>query len=304
MTETTTCPTCAASLPAAAAFCTNCGTKLTPAPPPLPDPTVVGGPMPTDPPQAFQAPPTSVTPPPPPAEPSPTGSMPWQPADDPNSPWAQTPTEPATPTQAQTPGGPPTETNVPAWVHAAQALTTTPPAPPAPPTAVTGAGFPPPATAPASSPNAGGSPAGAILALIGGVLTLVGTFLPWVTNNLSDAGLSGWDLTSGSKGFLLPDGSLLTFDSPDPYALLALGALALFVGVMSFGPATRKVARVLAVVSGLVVITLLVRDWMSLAQVVTDQAPTSFEVSSAFGFYVTIAGGAITALSALMPSKR
>lgn len=161
-----------------------------------------------------------------------------------------------------------------------------------------------PTPAPAADGVSGGSPVGAILALVGGVLTLVGTFLPWVTSNLSDAGLSGWDLTSGDKGFRLPDGSLLTFESLDPYALLVLGALSLFIGVMSFGPATRKPARALAVVAGLAVIGFLVRDWTSLAGVVSDEAPVGFEVESAIGFYLAIAGGGLTALSALMPAKQ
>ncbi len=52
MTDTTTCPTCAATLPAAAVFCTNCGARLggappvpasAPPPPPV-DPTRVDNP--------------------------------------------------------------------------------------------------------------------------------------------------------------------------------------------------------------------------------------------------------------------
>jgi hypothetical protein len=300
VTDTTTCPTCAATLPAAAVFCTNCGARLggappvpasAPPPPPV-DPTRVDNPGLTDPTQAYAAPPPAPGALPfAPAPPPPAPSAPWQPASDTSGPWAGAPT------------APPAPADTPAWVHAAQALST---APPPPTTAVPPVGgFGGPASAPAPGPGGspGGSPAGAILALVGGVLTLVGTFLPWVTNNLTDAGLSGWDLTSGDKGFRLPDGTLLTFESLDPYVLVALGALSLFVGVMSFGAATRKVARLLAVVSGLAVIGLLVRDWTSLASVVSDKAPVGFEVESAIGFYLAIAGGGLTALSALMPSK-
>lgn len=297
MTDTTTCPTCSATLPAAAAFCTNCGARLgaaTTAPPPPVDPTRVDGPPLTDATQAFPAPPAPpIAPPPPPIAPPPppTGSSaPWQPAADPAGPWSEPATAPTPPADA------------PAWVQAAQALSTAPPPPTTAGPPIAGApapGIEGPRPAGASE----GSPVGAILALVGGVLTLVGTFLPWVTSNLSDAGLSGWDLTSGDKGFRLPDGSLLTFESLDPYALVALGALSLFVGVMSFGGATRRVARILAVGTGVAVIALLVRDWTSLAAVVSDKAPVGFEVESAIGFYLAIAGGGLTALSALMPAK-
>jgi len=291
VSDTINCPNCAASLPMAAAFCTNCGNRMaSPSPPPPPvtsppplppldDPTMVNGVAVSDPTQAFPAaPPIGTAPPPPP-------SAPWQPAADTSNTWA--------PDQSTQPPAP-----VPAWVQAAQSLASSPQPPTAPP---------PPSSSPAAgtgrSGTGGGSPLGAILALVGGVLTIVGTFLPWVTNNLSDAGLSGFDLTAGDKGFLLPDGTMLTFESPDPYALVALGALALLIGVMSFGATTRKVGRILAVVGGVAVIGLLVRDWMSLAQVVSDNAPASFEIRSAIGFYLAIAGGGLTALSALMPSK-
>jgi len=54
---------------------------------------------------------------------------------------------------------------------------------------------------------------------------------------------------------------------------------------------------------GLGIIGYIIRDWTSLASVVQEKAPSSFEVSSDIGFYLTIAGGALVLLSALMPSQ-
>lgn len=293
MSDTTTCPVCSTNLPGVAAFCTNCGTRLTPAeapaaPPPLPiDPTRVDDPAMNDATQAFPV----AAPPAPPIAPPPL------PASDQSSPWQPSP--PSTGQWAPGPVDNPPAPEVPSWVQAAQSLSTAPP-PPAAPAPPYGTAAP---TTPAAGKAGGGSPLGALLAMVGGVLTIVGTFLPWVTGNLSDSGLSGWDLTSGDKGFLMSSGSLLTFESADPYALIALGVLALILGALSFGGATRRLARVAAVLVGIGILGLMVRDWTSLAAVVSDQAPADFSVSSAIGFYVAIAGGAVVAISALMPSK-
>jgi len=144
---------------------------------------------------------------------------------------------------------------------------------------------------------------GAALAVLGGILTVVGIFMPWVKSNLSDNGLSAWDLTSGDKGFRLPDGALLTFESLDPYVILALGAGALLIGVLALSGSSRSLSKVLGAVVGLGIIGYIIRDWTSLASVVQEKAPSSFEVSSDIGFYLTIAGGALVLLSALMPSQ-
>lgn len=298
MSDTITCPNCSATLPSAAAFCTTCGTRVAqaaPAPPPaaappMPgpatfappvDPTRVDGPPAGDPTQVFGAAPAA--PPPPPT------SAPWQPAESsaPAGAWSA----PAPPTSAPPsaygapPAAPTTPTGqIPAWS----------------PTNWEGA---PQASGQAVKTKQSGSPIGAVLAILGGILTIVGIFLPWVTSNLSDAGLSGWDLTSGEKGFRLPDGALLTFDSMDPYALLVIGVLALGTGVLALQGGSRNLSRVLGVVLGVLVIGYMVRDWTSLADVVETEAPASFEVSSGIGFYLTIAGGALVILSALMPSQ-
>lgn len=283
MSDTITCPNCTATLPSAASFCTSCGTRLAQAPPaPSPaDPTQVGTPGLQDPTQVFSPP---------------ASSTPWQPApgDAPPPPpipaggWAPPP-PPGAP-----PASPPTTDQQPAWVQAAQSLSSTPPP-------AAGWGTTPEPQAPRPAPA--GSPLGAALALLGGVLTLVAIFLPWVTSNLSDAGLSGWDLTSGDKGFRLPDGSLLTFESLDPYALLIIAAAGIFTGIMAFGGNTRGLSRVLGVVLGVAVIGFMVRDWTSMADVVKDKAPADFRIESAIGFYLALAGGALLAVSAAMPNK-
>src|SRR5690606_31459662 len=83
----------------------------------------------------------------------------------------------------------------------------------------------------------------------------------------------------------------------------AIGALALFAGVMALGGGTRTVSRVLGVVLGLAVIGLMIRDWTSMADLVQREAPATFEIESAIGFYLTIAGGALLLVSAVMPGK-
>ena len=140
------------------------------------------------------------------------------------------------------------------------------------------------------------------MAALGGLLTLVGLFLPWVKSGSSDAGLSGWDLTSGNKGFLT-DSGMLTFESMDPYILLVLAVGGLITALLAFSAGTRSTSRILGVVAGVGIIGLMIRDWTSLANVVETKAPSTFEVSSAIGFYLAIAGGALVLLSALMPSQ-
>lgn len=134
-------------------------------------------------------------------------------------------------------------------------------------------------------------------------MTLVGLFMPWVKSGSSSAGLSGWDLTSGDKGFLT-DSGMLTFESPDPYVILVLAVGALITGLLAYSGGTRNLSRILGVVLGVGIIGLMIRDWSSLANVVETQAPSTFEVSSDIGFYLAIAGGALVILSAAMPAKR
>ena len=84
---------------------------------------------------------------------------------------------------------------------------------------------------------------------------------------------------------------------------LALGAGALLIGVLALSGSSRSLSKVVGAVVGLGIIGYIIRDWTSLASVVQEKAPSSFEVSSDIGFYLTIAGGALVLLSALMPSQ-
>jgi len=156
----------------------------------------------------------------------------------------------------------------------------------------------------ASNTGLQSSPIGAIVAVIGAVLTIVGVFTPWVTNNQTDAGLSGWDLTSGDKGFVLTGGGLLTFKSADPYLVLLLGLVGLIAAVVLFMGRARSVGRVVSVIVGVLIVGLVIRDWTSMADVVSTRAPSSFEISSSTGLYLCIAGGALLVLAAIMPAKK
>ena len=299
MSDTINCPNCSATLPSAASFCTSCGNRIetaAPAAPPPPatftpppvDPTQVGTPGLHDATQVYSPPPAPAAPPPAPPQATSPGAgasaAPWQPAAENSGSWGA-------------PTSPPETQQVPAWVQSAQALSN-------PMNVATPPGWQEQAVAAPPSTKSAGSPLAAVLAALGGVLTLIGTFMPWIGSNLSDAGLSGWDLTSGDKGFLLPDNSLLTFESMDPYVLLALGVAGLLVAVMSLNGSTRSLAKIVGLIAGVAVIGFMIRDWTSLASVVKDNAPGNFEISSDFGFYLSIAGGAVIAFSALMPAHK
>jgi uncharacterized membrane protein YphA (DoxX/SURF4 family) len=133
------------------------------------------------------------------------------------------------------------------------------------------------------------------VAILGAILVLVGVFTPWISNNQDDPQFeaSGWDLAAGDKAL----------ESTDPYVLLALGAVALAIGAILLLGVLRPVARIAAVVVGLVVIAIMVRDWLSIADAVTDRG-SDFEITAQFGFYLAIAGGVVTALASLLPAGR
>lgn len=293
MSDTTTCSNCGTEVPAAAAFCTGCGQSMAApaAAPPVDDATRVETPglndatqvTPPPPsaaaPAAFAAPPTA--PPPPPAAPA---AGPWTP--------------PAEPPTAAPPPPPP------AWQQPA------PPAPPAgapayaPPAAPAGApGWQTPgaAAAPAwgaaaEAPPAakkGGSLLGGLVGLIGAVLALVGVFSGWV--KLGDTGtVTAWSLTEG-------EGLLKT---QTPYAIVALAAAAVVVSLVLFTGIARPLARILALLLGIAIIGVTAANWAEIASFVTDNFPSSFKATTAIGFYLTIAGGVLVILSALMPAKK
>lgn len=282
MSETTTCPNCSTALPAGATFCTSCGTRLEATTPP-PDATRVDTPGLHDATQQYTPPaapwqPAESAPPPPPAWPSPSappapptwgapGAAPAPPAPPSGAPW-QTPPDPAPPW-----GGNPGQ---PAWGAPGQAPNT------------------------ASTPTTGRSALGGIVALLGGVLTLVGLFSAWLSRSDSGGEISGWDLTSE---VLLRETPRLTMSSKDPYVLLGLGLVALLLGVVLFLGKARGLMRLAALAAGIAIVGIHARDWMSIADVV-KVLPSSVKFDAAFGYYLGIAGGVLTALAALMPSKK
>jgi hypothetical protein len=134
---------------------------------------------------------------------------------------------------------------------------------------------------------------GGIAGLSGGALTLAGVFSGWVT--LGDTGtVSGWSLAEG-EGLL---------ESNDPYLLVALGALAVIGGLVLFTGAARTLTRVAMALVGVAIVTITALNWLSIADFVETNLPSSFEATAAVGFYLAIAGGGITALAAVMPRTK
>jgi hypothetical protein len=134
---------------------------------------------------------------------------------------------------------------------------------------------------------------GGITGLIGGGLTVTGVFSGWVT--LGDTGtVSGWSLTGG-EGLLASD---------DPYILVGLSVLAVVGGLMLLGGAARTLVRVAMALVGISIVTVTSLNWLSIADFVETNLPSSFEATAAVGFYLTLAGGIITALASLMPAAK
>jgi len=280
MSDTTACSNCQAPVPAAAAFCPSCGSSVASSSGSSSpgagtsfgnDDTRVDMPRP-DHTQVF----------PPSAPWSPTGSVPGAAA----PPWNPPPAPPA-----------------PAWQQPPPGPTYGAPPPSAP---AWGAGVGPgtpwgaPNQAPPTARTRPKSPLGGITALLGALLTLVGIFTPWVGNNgsvgVSGRGkdLSGWDLTSGNN-FL---------KSLDPYILLALAIVAIAVAVARFSGALHLIARIAAVVAGVAIVAILIRDWLSIVDVVKNTLPSSFKVKQKFGYFLAVAGGVVTAASGLLPNAK
>lgn len=292
MSDTTTCPSCGNAVAAQAAFCTNCGHRMESAAPAAPTAPADS----TPPPAPILPPPASFSPP---AEADatrvdtpglhdstqvytpPSSSTPWQPADQ-SSP---TPTGP--PTTA--PWSPPESPPAPPWQQ---------PAGPAAHDQPWGA---PQATAGQGQTSSGEKSAlGGLAAILGGIATIVGLFLPWLESNQDGVDASsGWNLTSGWA----PASGANQLTSNDPYIVLGLGIAALVIGFMLLQGVARPIARIAAVVVGVAVIGVLVNDWMQVTDHISDMS-SDIEVSQAFGYFVTIAGGVLTALAAILPAKK
>ena len=258
MSDSRRCPSCAAQVPAAAAFCTECGDPLPSVAEEdttrvgdlgLSDPTTVG--------PTFAAQPTTA---------------PWNPPADPPPPSWQVPVAPPT-------AGAPARSE-PSWASSPS----TPP---------------PPSWDPEHSPSAAArsapSIAGGIAALIGAVLTVVGVLSTWVTLEEGDnvEEISGWSLTS--------DSGLLTSD--DPYLLVGLATLAAVAAMLLFVGTARTLVRIGLALIGVGIVGITALNWFAIADFVTDNLSTSFEVRTAVGFYVAIAGGVVTGLAAALPAK-
>ena len=131
------------------------------------------------------------------------------------------------------------------------------------------------------------------MVILGAILTLIGLFTAWIGINKPDTTFSGWALVSGDE----------ILKSNDPYLILALGVAALVVGVVLFTGTARSIVRIAAVVIGLAVIGIAARDWLSITDVAKD-FPSDVKLTAQFGFYLTIAGGIITAVAAVLPAKK
>ena len=291
MSDEITCKYCSAAVPLGAVFCPSCGTWLggsmqtaepTAAFPRQAwtlDATRVEAPEPIDTTQVFS---------PAPAQPLAT---PFN--QDPPSPWQPAETR-LTPT-AWTPPAPPP--GAPSW----QAPGPAPGAPqgweiaPATPRGAPSVTAPGPATK-------GGSVLGGTAALLGGVLTLVSLFTAWIGSNSPHQTVTGWDLTSGDAVLSLVSGRSIHFESTDPYFLVGLGLGALAVGVLLFTGTARSIVRVVAAAVGLAIVGVLVRDWLSIADVLQDISGA--EVTRQFGYYIGLGGGVLTIIAAMLPGKK
>jgi hypothetical protein len=134
---------------------------------------------------------------------------------------------------------------------------------------------------------------GGIVGLIGAVLTIVGVFSGWV--KLDDTGtVTAWSLTEG-------EGLLKT---QTPYAILALAIVAAVAALLLFTGIARTAVRIVAAITGLAIVGVTAANWGEIASFVTDNFPSSFEATTAIGFYLAIAGGVLVFLSAFMPGKK
>lgn len=291
MSDTTTCPSCSATLPAGAVFCTTCGTRLSPAPEtPVADATRVDNPGLHDTTQVYSPPPAApdapwqpadaATPPPPPPGPPPAPAG-W------GAPAAAPPPAPAPPPPAAWPPAAPTAAPPTTWGAPGSA-----PAPPATWNASPAPawGAPAPAAAPSSG---GGSPFGGVLALLGGVLVLVGLFTAWLGSNVGDETVTGWELLDADNGF----------ETSDPYLLLGLAIAGLALAVALFLGVARTAVRIVAVLVGAAVVITHIRDWMDIADI-AKALPQGVEITAQFGFYIGIVGGVLLAIAALLPAKK
>jgi hypothetical protein len=127
----------------------------------------------------------------------------------------------------------------------------------------------------------------------------VGLFMAWVGPGGGAPGnsLSGWDLATKAK-------SQVPFTSKDPYILLAIGIVAVLIGVMLLAKKAIGPMRLLTLLAGVGVIAVHVRDYLSIKDVVKKTFPSSITIDFKIGFWLGIAGGVVLVVAALLPSKK
>jgi hypothetical protein len=138
-----------------------------------------------------------------------------------------------------------------------------------------------------------GSVLGGLLGVVGAVLAIAGIFSGWV--KLGNTGtVSAWSLTAG-------DGLLKT---QTPYVIVALAAFALATSLVLITGIARTAVRIITALLGVAIIGVTAANWAEIASFVTDNFPSSFEATTAIGFYLTIAGGVLVIIASLLPAKK
>jgi hypothetical protein len=211
----------------------------------------------------------------------PATTAPWNPPASPAPPtWQQPIAPPGSATFGTTNAAAATDPNQP-WAAQATSM---------PPT-MWGATAPPP-----PAKGRGGSVLGGIAALAGGALTVLGIFSGWVTLDpgTDSETITAWSLTTGDE----------LLKSNDPFVLAGLAAAAIVLGVLLFTGIARTAVRLLTIAAGIGIVAAAALNWASIASFVTDNLPTTFEASTAIGFYFVVAGGLLTTLAGLLPAKK
>jgi hypothetical protein len=243
--------------------------------------------------ESAPAPAPAAAPPPPPPAPPPPAPAPAQPAPPPPTPEpASAPTETVQTPPTETVQAPPTETVQTPPTETVQAPTT-PPAAPAQPSAAWGA----PGAAPAAAPRAAGGFAigpGQVIALAGGLLFLISSWLPWI--RIEVGGIGG---SESFSAYRLPAHFLL--DSQSELGGLSLGIVIAFFGVACISAAVisglSRSLRLLPLIAGvptfLVAVLFLVQT-----KYLYDQLPAVVEG----GYFSVLGFGAYIALLAAIAS--
>jgi hypothetical protein len=134
---------------------------------------------------------------------------------------------------------------------------------------------------------------GGLLGLVGGILAIVGVFSGWVKLGTTGT-VSAWSLTAG-------EGLIKT---STPYAIVGVSVLAIVFALLLFTGIARTPVRIITALLGVAIIGITAANWAEIASYVTDNFPSSFEATTAIGFYLTIVGGVLVIVSSLLPAKK